>query len=72
MTVHFVTERLDGGGGQWNALCPAAILSGNSSTTQIEHVTCADCAIRLVAELHRQQAVLLKTIAGLLVVQVKS
>jgi hypothetical protein len=49
------------------SICPVTIISDNQLTLDPAHVTCADCAIRLIAELHRQQAVLLKTIAGLIV-----
>ena len=34
-------------------------------TTDVAHVTCRECVVRLLIELHRQTAILLKTMVGL-------
>lgn len=50
------------------ALCGGLVVDPKEQLTlAVEHVTCVDCAVRVIAELHRQQAVLLSTIAGVVV-----
>lgn len=77
MTVHYpdagTIDNKTGSMALATSICPAPVLDAKAQLTiQIEHVTCADCIVRLLAELHRQQAVLLSTMAGVVVAAQKA
>jgi hypothetical protein len=47
------------------ALCGTVVLhAAGQLTGNIDYVTCEDCIVRVIAELHRQTSVLLRTLAG--------
>lgn len=45
-------------------LCGAPHLAREMYTENVEHLTCPDCLFRVIAILHRDMAICLKTLAG--------
>lgn len=62
MATHWLVRNQNDLGGI--ALCGAPLLSADHWTVEPDHLVCEDCIIRLLAEHHRVQAVLIKTLAG--------
>jgi len=64
--VHFAPGLPTTADDEWPAsACPVVILDRSQATANLAHVTCPDCIIRLLAQFHSQQAILLRTFAGI-------